>query len=155
MNESDARAALAALGIKNPSRQLIEDWLRANSEPPAQAEQEPNAQAQPARPHPSSTSALESTLRSRGELVRKAGRRRAGRPRVVASFYGPLARVMADGTSLAQALRILDIQLDKRQQRALYRSTEFRRMYQEARRQYLRQWPRKRRSRRNDFLRSL
>lgn len=155
MNQSEARAVLRAQGITNPSKSLIENWLRvqqyeeAASPPPAPRETVGDIQPcvsssvsldhapRTGVPHPSSESNLEPLLRSRGELVRPTGRRKAGRPRIIASFYPALARAMADQTPLPKALRILGIQLDKRQVRALYRSREFKAMYQEARRQFL------------------
>ena len=121
-----------ALEIPEPGSQQAQAH-----QPTEQEAHNPNPAVPPERPHPSSESNLEPLLRSRGELVRPAGPRKAGRPRIVASFYPALARVMADQTSLPKALRILGLHLDKRQIRALYRSREFKEMYQEARREFL------------------
>ncbi len=51
----------------------------------------------------------------------------------MATWFEQLAAAMADGTSLRVALQRLGITLDKNQIRALYRSREFQRMYQEMR----------------------
>jgi len=113
MNESEARAALRAQGIRNPSKQLVEDYMRMQRDeewalevpngsvemPPVGLEQ---AQEQPR--HPPSESNLEPLLRERGELERPRGRRRAGRPRVQAPWFQAVATVMADGTPLREAL---------------------------------------------------
>jgi hypothetical protein len=134
--------------LEVPSPSLGSESAEAAQEPssPGSAGRENPA---PPRP-PSSRSNLKPLLQASGELVRPAGRRKPGRPRIIASFYPALARVMADQTPLPKALRILGIHLDKRQIRALYRSREFSQMYQEARRQWLREWPtaRSRRSKR-------
>jgi hypothetical protein len=156
MNDSDPKAALRKMGIRNPSRQLVDNYMRVQQaeewalevpemaasaqetqEPGINAKQDDPSAAEAKRPHPSSESALEPRLRETGQLERPRGPRKPGRPRIIASFYPALARVMADQTPLPQALRILGIHLDKRQVRALYRSREFKEMYQEARRQFL------------------
>jgi hypothetical protein len=80
-------------GLKNPSSPLIENYKRAHQHEetasphsalqkptgPSKVEQEPSGETQRMRPHPSSESNLEPTLRQRGELQRPAGRRKAGR----------------------------------------------------------------------------
>lgn len=152
MNESDARAALAALGIKNPSRQLIQDWLRANSqpEPPTEAEQSPSAKNEsPALPRPpSSRSNLKPTLVQRGELVRERGPRRAGRPPVIAPWYQAVATRMADGTPLREALALCGIYgLTPKQIRSLYRNRAFQALYRAAREKYQREFGFRHRSR--------
>ena len=51
MNESDAKAALCAMGILAPSRSLIENWLRAARAAERSAEPEPKPiEAPPAQP---------------------------------------------------------------------------------------------------------
>jgi hypothetical protein len=155
MNESDAKAALRAQGIRNPSRQLVRDWLRTQqsqewaldldsaqeSQPQQQTERgadSPNP-TQPEGPerHPSSESNLEPLLRERGELERPAGRRKAGRPRILAPWFEALSRTMADGTCLREALSICGIHgLSERQIRSLYRNRTFQALYREARRKW-------------------
>jgi len=75
-------------------------------------------------------------LREQGTLEKQHGVRKPGRPRVVASFFPALARTMADGTPLRDALKRHGITLDKSQIRALYRNEEFKRLYREARRSH-------------------
>ena len=115
MNESEARAALLAQGIRNPSRQLVEDYMhvqqaqewalevpelageRSQTAPPSAL---PNsAPERTQRPHPSSESNLAPLLRDRGELVRQRGPRRAGRPPVQAPWFQAVAsRCRCSGT---------------------------------------------------------
>jgi hypothetical protein len=47
----------------------------------------------------------------------------------MASWFRQVAEAMVDGTSLRVALELNGIALDAAQMRALYRNTEFRRMY--------------------------
>ena len=148
-----AREALRAMGIQKPSATLIEDWIRANraeQEPPEDwltpappSPARPTSQLpapspegqnlRPKRPRGYSKSNLEPTLRAQGTLQRAHGVRRPGRPRVVASWFPAVARTMADGTPLREALQRHGISLDDPQVRALYRNKEFKRLYQEAR----------------------
>ena len=170
-DEDVARAALRALGIRNPSPSLVENWIRANR---AEEEQEsalapeffsPRSVELPAQPraeifrqkHPRgySKSNLVPVLREQGTLQRPHGVRRPGRPRVVASWFPAVARSMADGTPLKEALKLHGIALDKHQIRALYRNEEFRRMYQEARAQHQKDFYQKRRTREELFRRML
>jgi hypothetical protein len=51
----------------------------------------------------------------------------------VASWFRKLAGMMAHGTPLKAALRRAGIELDAAEIRALYRNTEFRRMYRKRR----------------------
>jgi hypothetical protein len=160
MNELEARAALRAQGIRTPSRQLVEDYMRVQQaeewplEVPEPSSQEPQRQQQtqqeahspnPAepnhRPHPSSESNLAPLLRDRGELVRDRGPRRAGRPRVQAPWFQAVATAMSDGTPLRQALAAVGIQgLTAAQIRALYRNSVLKAMRREARQKWLREW---------------
>ena len=163
MNESDftvagAKAALAALGIKKPSRQLVQDWLRANSaqEPELRSVElagEGSRTAPPSalpnsaperteRPHPSSESNLEPLLRDRGEVVRERGPRRAGRPREQAPWFACVASVMSDGsTPLRAALARCGVDgLTQKELRSLYRNTALLAMRREARQKYIREW---------------
>ena len=159
MTKSDAIEALRALGIRTPSRQLVEDYLRAqqaeewalelperSSQGQHQAEQgahSPSPSAGTERPHPSSESNLETLLGERGELQRPTGRRRAGRPCVQAPWFQAVATVMADGTSLRQALARCGVYgLSTRQVRSLYRSRSFQALYRSARGKYQREWGR-------------
>lgn len=148
MTRQEAIAALRAQGIRNPSQQLILDCIRANSTqewalelpdnapaPPTEAQQEPTGPGSgesenPAPPRPtSSKSNLKPLLRDRNELVRPAGKRKAGRPRVVAAFFPALARLMSDGTSLRAALGKLGIYgLSAKELRSLYRNRELRQL---------------------------
>jgi len=80
---------------------------------------------------------LEPTLREQGTLQRQRGPRKGGRPRIIASWFPAVARTMADGTPLRDALRLNGITLEKSQIRALYRNSEFRRLWQEERDRYL------------------
>jgi len=81
----------------------------------------------------SSKSRLEPVLRETGHLERAPGRRKPGRPRIIASWFPQVAETMADGTSLKAALERNGITLDSAQLRALYRNTEFRRIVRETR----------------------
>jgi|SRR5712692_10731237 len=107
MTEQDARAALQEMGIRNPSGQLVEDYIRVKQaqewalEVPERSSVE-LAGERTERPHPSSESNLAPLLRDRGELVRDRGPRRAGRPRVQAPWFQAVATVMSDGTPLRQ-----------------------------------------------------
>ncbi len=149
-DEDMARAALRALGIRNPAPSLVENWIRANSvteqeselSPPTplpfprSVQPPPQPKAEDFRPKHRrgySKSNLEPTLREQGALERPHGSRKAGRPRVVASWFPAVARTMADGTPLRLALKRHGITLDKRQIRALYRNEEFKRLYREER----------------------
>ena len=150
-DEDVARAALRALGLRNPSDSLIQHWIQANraeqERPPSwptpphptQRASKPSAEPaearnfRPKRPRGYSKSNLEPLLREQGTLEKPRGVRKPGRPRVVASFFPALARTMADGTPLRDALKRHGITLDKNQIRALYRNSEFKRLYQEAR----------------------
>lgn len=148
MTRQEAIAALRAQGIHNPSPQLVEDYMRVQQaedwalelpdsapEPPTEAAQEPSSPGSagsenPAPPRPtSSRSNLKPLLRERGELERPAGRRKSGRPRIVASFFPALARLMSDGTSLRAALGKLGIYgLSAKELRSLYRNRELRKL---------------------------
>jgi len=172
MDESDARRALMALGIV-PTTGLIRAWLQAaraeelNEEPTDDLSQP--IKSHPTGPPPSfvvdrpprhprgySKSQLEPVLREQETLERKPGVRRRGRPRIIAKWFERVARAMADGTSLRIALRRCDVtNLDRKQIRALYRNEEFRRMYQEARRKYGRDYYFKRQTREELFRRGL
>ena len=141
MNESDARAALRARGIRNPSPQLVEDYMRVQRAEEWALEVPDSTQEAPSEPsasHPSSESNLEPLLRDRGELVRPEGRRKAGRPRILAPWFQAVAMRMADGTPLREALRLTGITgLSARQVRSLYRNRAFQALYREARRKFL------------------
>jgi hypothetical protein len=152
MTESEARAILREQGITNPSRQLVENWLRvqehgAHSSPHSHGPSPVETQGQPETPlasaldaHPSSVSNLQPLLRERGELERIRGPRRAGRPRVLAPWFAAVANVMSDGTPLREALSICGIHgLTERQIRALYRNRAFQAMYKEARQKWQRE----------------
>jgi hypothetical protein len=155
MTEQEARSALRAQGITNPSKALIKNWLRvqryeeAASPPPAPREtvgdMQPCASSsvslEDSVGRPSSESNLEPLLRSRGELQRLAGRRKAGRPRVQAPWFQALANLMADSSlSLRQALHHLGVQgLSERQIRALYRNSALTAMRREARQKWFRE----------------
>jgi hypothetical protein len=152
MNEQDARASLRELGI-TPTRQLIENWLRAElaeaaqSQQPAradrrrstsgQAETQPQMEAASPRQTPSSKSRLEPVLRKSGQLERPAGRRKPGRPRIIASWFSAVADSMADGTSLKTALAMNGLNLSKSEVRACYRNKTLKALYTEARRKFL------------------
>ena len=156
MNESEARAALRAQGIRNPSPQLVQDYMRAQQaqewalEVPERSSvalaversQTPNsAPERTERPHPSSESNLAPLLRDRGELVRDGGPRRAGRPRVQAPWFQAVANAMSDGTPLRQALAAVGVHgLTARQIRSLYRNSVLKEMRREARQKWLREW---------------
>lgn len=158
MNRDDAKTALRAQGITNPSKSLIENWLRVQQyEETASSPQVPGETVGDMQPcispsvcledtttntdRPSSESALEPVLRSRNELKRPAGPRKAGRPRVQAPWFQALAMLMADGSiSLRQALSHLGVQgLSERQIRSLYRNSALKAMRHEARQKWLRQ----------------
>jgi hypothetical protein len=159
MTEKDAKAALRAQGIRNPSRQLVEDYIRVQQaeewalEVPESVSQEPQRQqtqqvtpspnpAEPShRPQASSQPNLAPLLKDRGELVRERGPRRAGRPRVLAPWFQALATLMADSSiSLRQALDHLGVQgLSERQIRSLYRNSALTAMRREARQKWFRE----------------
>src|SRR5713101_7306163 len=120
-DEDVARAALRALGIRNPTPSLVENWIRANR---AEEEKEsalapeflsPRSVELPAQPraeifrqrHPRgySKSNLEPVLRQQGTLERPHGSRRPGRPPVRATWFAAVAASMADGTTLKEALQ--------------------------------------------------
>lgn len=137
MHESDARAALIAMGIA-PTRELIRNWLAAEA---AGDEEQSGGRSQPQQPggaasptHPGSKSLLEPLLRRQGTLEK----RRAGRPRIIASWFPAVAQTMADGTSLRTALAINGIHgLSKSELRGCYRNLSLKALYQEARRRFL------------------
>ena len=152
-DEDVARAALRALGLRNPSPSLVENWIRANR---AEEEQKsalapeffsPRSVELPAQPraeifrqkHPRgySKSNLEPVLREQGTLERPRGSRKPGRPRVIASWFPKVAETMADGTSLKMALAMNGISLSKSEVRACYRNRTLQALYQEARRKFL------------------
>jgi hypothetical protein len=170
MDQIDARAALRRMGITHPSQDLVENWLRValaeerlaaqeraimpvptNAEPQAPREKaadpervvatvQPSASAEP-RPA-QGKSLLEPVLRD--QRTRPPGKRKPGRPRIVASWFPAVAKTMADGTTLATALAINGLRLGPSECRALYRNRTFKAMYQEARRRYLLEnWGRK------------
>ena len=145
MNESEARAALQAMGIRNPSEQLISDWMHVqqaqdwalevperSQTAPIEAEQGytvpdgtqsnwPLPYSAPER-RKSSKSNLVPLLRQRGELVRPRGPRKRGRPRVEAAFFPRLALLMSGGLSLGTALAAVGVHgLSRAQLRSLGR----------------------------------
>jgi hypothetical protein len=148
MTESEVRAALCELGNK-PRRRLVEHWLRAAEAELAQRRrsdtgaeecvtnpsttqhaQTPTSE----RTQPCSKSRLEPMLCEHGTLVKAHGRRKPGRPRMVASWFPAVARTMADGTTLGMALAINGIKnLSKSETRACYRNRTFQALYREAR----------------------
>lgn len=152
MTRQEAIEALRAQGIRNPSRQLVEEYMRlqqaeewalevperSSVELAGERSQTPNsAPERTEKPHPSSESNLAPLLRDRGELVRERGPRRAGRPRVQAPWFKAVATVMADGTPLRQALVAVGVHgLTECQIRSLYRNRAFQALYKEARRKY-------------------
>lgn len=155
MTRQEAIQALRAQGIRNPSRQLVEDCMRVqqaeewalevpspttnpHDPSPAVAPLRPQSAEGP-KPHPSSDSNLEPLLRERGELERPAGRRKAGRPSVQAPWFQAVATIMSDGTSLREALAAVGITgLTARQIRSLYRNTVLTDMRRQARQKWLR-----------------
>jgi hypothetical protein len=156
MTETDAKAALSAQGIRNPSRQLLEDYMRVQQaqqwalevperssvELAGEHSQTPNsAPERTERPHPSSESNLTPLLRDRGELVRDRGPRQAGRPPVQAPWFKAVATAMSDGTPLREALAAVGVHgLTERQIRSLYRSSVLKAMRRVARQKWLREW---------------
>jgi hypothetical protein len=174
-DEATARDALRALGIV-PTTGLVRAWLQAaqaeallKEEVPSDAlcqPQKPSSaslpsavdESRPRHPRGYSKSQLEPVLREQGALERKPGVRRRGRPRIIAKWFKQVAGAMADGTSLRIALRrcgVTNLNLERKQIRALYRNEEFRRMYQEARRKYGRDYYFKRLTREELFRRGL
>jgi hypothetical protein len=173
MNESDAIVAFRKMGIVRPSRDLIENWLRAaasaeratareqaSAQPkaiePSVADQQANLPAPAAPPAPPAPacqpittprpgkSLLESLLQGQPTEQKPPSRRRPGRPRIVASWFPAVAKTMADGTTLRIALAINGLALSPNEMRALYRNRTFQGLYQEARRRYLLEnWGRK------------
>ena len=128
-DEATARAALRAQGIRFPSPALIKSWIQANradrqfrpqesAPPPPTLRSQATAQSADRDRRAYSKSRLEPTLREQGTLRRQRGSRKGGRPRIVASWFPIVARSMADGTPLRDALRLNGITLDKSQIRA-------------------------------------
>jgi hypothetical protein len=122
----------------------LPDSAHEAPERPTEAAQEPStpgsAQCRnPAQPRPpSSKSNLKPLLRERGELERPAGKRKAGRPPVIAPWFQAVATRMADGTPLREALALCGIYgLTSNQIRSLYRNRAFQALYTEARRKFL------------------
>ncbi len=167
MNESEARAALRAQGITNPSKALVENWLRVqqaqewalevperSQTAPIEAEQGytvpdstqcnwplPNSAPGHSEGRKSSKSNLVPLLRQRGDLVRPRGPRKRGRPRVEAAFFPRLALLMSGGLSLGTALAAVGVHgLSRAQLRSLYRNTQLREMREEARQKHDREW---------------
>jgi hypothetical protein len=157
VTRQQAIEALRAQGITNPSKSLIENWLRvqryeeAASPPPALGETVGDVQPCVSSSEsledatrvgrPSSESNLAPLLRDRGQLVREGGPRRAGRPRIKAPWFQAVATAMSDGTPLRVALAAVGVQgLTERQIRSLYRNSELTAMRREARQKWLRQW---------------
>jgi hypothetical protein len=155
MTRQEAIQALRAQGIRNPCRQLIEDYIRvqqaeewalevpepSSQEPQGQQTQQlapsPNAAEPHERPRPTSESNLAPLLKDRGELVRDRGPRRAGRPRIKAPWFQAVATIMSDGTSLLEALAAVGISgLTPRQIRSLYRNSTLTDMRREARQKW-------------------
>jgi hypothetical protein len=155
--EDMARAALRALGVRNPSASLIQHWIqvnRAEQEPPpsclmpappfpTQRASKPSAEPAEARnfrhkhPRGYSKSNLEPILRLQGSLERPHGSRKPGRPRITATWFPNIAEAMADGTSLKTALAMNGINdLSKSEIRACYRNRALQALYQEARRKF-------------------
>ena len=154
ISEQDARTALREMGI-TPTRQLIENWQRAELservqfEKPVEAEGHASEGSQPdwnsqeeaptARQTPSSKSRLEPVLREQGTLERPSGKREPGRPRIIASWFPAVAATMADGTSLKTALAMNGIHnLSRSEIRACYRNKTLQALYQQAREDFLR-----------------
>jgi hypothetical protein len=167
MNESDAIAAFRRMGIVRPSRDLIDNWLRAAASA-ERAEAREGSLAQPKAPEPTvggqqvrlaapaaapapsapacqpptasprpGKSLLEPLLHGEAMEQKPPSRRRPGRPRIVASWFPVVAKTMADGTTLRTALAINGLALSPNELRALYRNRTFQGFYQEARRRYL------------------
>jgi hypothetical protein len=166
MIKSDARTALLDLGIA-PTKALIAAWEKAAiaEESLLDLDREsvagdggvacsPVADINPEYAYPSqlstptnlradgqrqgtSNSNLEPVLVEHGTLEKASGKRKAGRPRIIASWFPAVAQTMADGTSLRTALAINRLYLSKSEMRALYRNTTFKGMYQETRRRFL------------------
>jgi hypothetical protein len=161
MNESDARAHFRAMGIPSPSQCLVDAWLRAIEveQQMAEAEKTPTAkaenpaantnggpavsQAEPIKAPPRGRSVLEPILRDQNALQESPRRSKAGRPRIVASWFPAVAKTMADGTALRMALLLNGLSLSNLEIRRLYRLVEFRRLYRLERRMYqLEKWGR-------------
>ena len=64
-------------------------------------------------------------------------KRKPGRPRKIAPWYETVAKRMADGTTLRNALMWERIQLSPEQIRLLYKNVEFRKMYRLERHLYM------------------
>lgn len=142
MNESEAKAALLEMGIKKPSRSLLQDYIRAQERTPSLSPQGGQEQSGETPPRPSSSkSNLKPLLVEREELVRQRGPRRAGRPRVQAIWFPALATRMADGTlPMRKALASLGIHLSEREIRSLYRNRTLSTLRREAREKWQREW---------------
>lgn len=156
MTEQEARTTLRAQGITNPSKALIENWLRVQqyeeTASPSPAPRETVRDMQPCISpsvsledastvaRPSSASNLEPLLRERGQLEREHPRK-PGRPRIQAPWFQAVATVMSDGTPLRQALAAVGVHgLTARQIRSLYRNSVLKQMRHEARQKWLREW---------------
>jgi hypothetical protein len=88
-------------------------------------------------PQDSNKSSLELVLLEQGTLQKPPVRRKAGRPRIIASWFPAVANTMADGTNLRTALATNRLSLSKSEMRAHYRNRTFEALYQDVRRRFL------------------
>ena len=129
--------ALIEAYVKSRQAEDVEQAVLASPIPPAdQPTGMSQTRAGPQNPRGYSKSLLEPILREQGTVEGSAGRRQAGRPRIIASWFLAVAQTMADGTSLRTALAIHQLNLSRSEIRACYRNTTLRALYQEARRRY-------------------
>ena len=132
-----------------PTRPLIEAYLKSlqaeetesailTSTVPAPTDHPTGIESPPAQHYCRgySKSLLEPILQEQGSQEKPLGKRKRGRPRIVARWFQKVAHSMRDGTSLRTALRINGLSLSKSEIRACYRNTTLRALYTEARRHY-------------------
>lgn len=147
INEYEARLALREMGILHPSKQMIENYIRASEA----EQQQTTREAEYASPAPqprtdgrkrgSSKSNLAKALRERGErVIKKIKSGQRGRPRITAPWFCDVAVSVASGLSLPEALKQHGISLDTKALRALSRNKEFRRLLEQERQRELTKW---------------
>lgn len=149
MNEYEAKMAWRELGIFRPSKQMIENFIRADEAERrlAEAEQPENPErpehSDPPTPRSdgrkrgSSRSNLAKALREQGQrVIKKITPGQRGRPRITAEWFGEVAASVAGGLSLPEALWEHHISLDAKALRALSRNREFRALLEQERQRY-------------------
>lgn len=142
ISSADLTAAIRALEAQGipTTHQAVLDWVaqhRPAQAAPATAEQQPSTEQNSPEELPSPQKGVSHLACFAVPPAEAKGRRKPGRPRIVASWFPAVAKTMADGTTLRGALAINGLSLSANEMRALYRNRSFQALYQEARRRYL------------------